>query len=237
MGRNKVIEDNDLIELIQRFYIEECKSNAKKLKLPEMTEYVVQNGFPNYKVESLRRNKIARNYIDSLKEIEDGKTLCILATYKTLDVESFLDTNKTRESFKKALINLDSYYRTVANAATEVNKKYKVLEQKYEEISEKLNNAQKEIGELACNISSLKDKNKSLKNDNNVIKGIVDNYVYPDIANELLIKDGVLSNVNTSIDTDKLEKKLLSADSKIEKKSTARSGSATIQNIFDKFED
>lgn len=237
MGRSKVIENNDLIELIKKFYIEECKGNAKKLKLPLITKYVLQNGYPNYKVESLRRNEVARNYIDSLKKIEEGKTLCILATYKTLDIESFLDTNKTRESLKKSLTILDSYYRTVAGTATEINKKYKDLEQKYEEASEKLNKAREDIEVLTHDISSLKVKNKSLRSDNNVLKGIVDDYIYPDIANELLIKDGVLSNADTSVDTYKLQKNLLSADTKIEKKSTARSGSAIIQNIFDKFED
>jgi len=95
MGRSKIIDDKTLLDLIQKYYIEDCKGNANKLKLPALTEYIINNGYPNYTVTTLRRNEKARQYIDSLKQSTEEKSLAVLSTYKTLDVEAFLNTNKT----------------------------------------------------------------------------------------------------------------------------------------------
>lgn len=120
MGRKKAIEEKDLLDLIHNFYINDCHGIPYKLKLPDITSYINQHGYPGFRVEVLRRNEAARQYIDDLKDESKESVLAKLVAYKTLDVEAFIQENATQVSLRRALTNLDGYYKTIAEQATDV---------------------------------------------------------------------------------------------------------------------
>lgn len=132
MGRKKEIEDSELIKMIDTFFKEECNSNPKKLTLPAITSYINRNGHPNYRVESLRRTPVARNYINSLIASNEDINQKIISAHKTLDIETFLSINKTRNSLVRALTELDMYYKSISEAATRINKRNVELEKENE---------------------------------------------------------------------------------------------------------
>lgn len=232
MGRKKVIEDDQLMVLIQRFYREECAGNPNKLKLPEIAEYVKVSGYPGYAVESLRRNKKARIYIDDLKKVAGDTEQGILVAYKTLDIEVFLDVHKTKASLRKALTELDGYYKNVADTAVYLNQKYRNLEQKYEGALATVEELSEGKIELTQQVSLLKAEMKKLKVERDALKNIVEEYVYPDIAGELLAQAGVFRNEESVVDVERLGSKIVTGATVIEQKMESRSKSNVIQGLF-----
>ena len=78
---------------------------------------------------------------------------------------------------------------------------------------------------------------KVLKSSRETLRHIVEDYVYPDIANELLAEAGDLSNSDTIVDRERLNALLISGETTVSKEIETHSGSKVIRNIFNSFED
>lgn len=232
MARPKKIEDQLILKLTEEYYLTKCDGKAKNLKLPALAAYIREKAnCPTYEATALRKNKIAREYINSIMSASDQVALSIVTTFQSLDIEAFLDTNRTRNSLKQALSEHDSYYKTVADSATELNRKAKAIQSKISQL-------EKEIEELKTDNERLKDKNAALKTEmsllntsNKALKSVVDTYVYPELANHLLVQDGYLTNTNDVIMKDAFDENVVTADTKI------FSESNVIQGLFNKFKD
>lgn len=236
MGRKKIIADNDVLTLVKRYIHEEYVGNPNELKLSKIAEYIRANGHPNYAVESLRRNPLVREYIGTLKQVQREEALSLISAYRTLDVETFLDTHRTRASLKCALVELDGYYCSIAAAAAELSEKHKALDKKWRQAAIELGELHKQSQELSSALEAVKKENKALLADKQALKSIVEDYVYPDIAKKLLAADGLIPEEESSIDTDKLGSMLITGSTRIEKHPVLKAGSNVVEAIFNKFE-
>lgn len=216
MPRPRQIDDTALIGLIDQFFIHECKGNPTRLKKPEIAQYIANQGYPGYAVTTLRRNKTACDYIDTLKTKDKDKRITILAAYKTLDVENFLTTHKGKAALTKALTELDCYYKTIADSSVAAMKEYKTLKSNETSLQSSLMDAELEINHLNQVIYDLKTKLQELTAEKERLADVVNDYVYSDICNELLSKDKKLRNIDTIIDEKKLQHKLITFKSKVE---------------------
>lgn len=232
MARTKQIHDKDLLTLIQQYYINECNENPDALKLPQIADYIATHGCSGYTVTTLRRNATARQYIDNLKK--SAQTLSQpLLVYKSLDVEAFVDKNKTRLSLIRDLTALDVYYKSIVDTALEIQKNYRALEKKVQDYKDKINKLQQQNVALKEELLKLKKEVSVLHVDNKTLRHTVSDYVYDDIAKELLAADKELKQVNTSIDPEKLSKKLITASTTITpQKLSSKSGSNVLTGIF-----
>lgn len=237
MARKPMIDDTTLLGLIEKYHNDECHRNTKKLKLPAITDYINDNGYPQYKVTTLRRNKKARDYIQSLSDKGSDKLLSIIIPYKNIDIESFLDTNRTRSALKIAITEIDTFYKDIALVAAEVNKKNDSLTEDLKQAKSKLQSAEKEISELKRQTKELRKKLKTTETDKTSLRKTLNNYVYPAIANELLEKEGLKIEASKIINPKILDGKVIKADFNIKKNMNKKSGSAVIKNIYSKFED
>ena len=226
MGRKKTIEDAALLNLIQKYFLEECRGQFSKLRYPEIAAYVAANGYPGYRVEVLRRNKKAREYIENLKKDSIETSYTDLVAYKTLDVEAFISEHSTLASLKRALIDWDSYYGRVAKTAINVIKQHRTLSEELNASTSALAEANEKIATLAEEIKEIKQKNTELEKLLNSSKKVIADYINPDIANKLLEADGVLKNVDTTIRTDGLQEKIIHSDT------TIKSGSSTLLRLI-----
>jgi len=217
MARPKLIEDDTLLELIYQFFIHECNGRPSKLKKPAIAQYVSSHGYPGYAVESLRRNQIACDYIESLTIQQEEETLITLSSYKTLDVDAFLATHRDRRALKNALIQLDCHYKAIADSSVEAIKRYRHQEDKIKILQEQLTDSKDNVGKLADTVKELQQQLRQLKAEADLWKSVVEDYVYPDICNELLASDKELKNVDTIIANAKLEKKVITFQSRIER--------------------
>jgi len=232
MARPKMIDDQLVLKLVEEYYLTKCDGKTEKLKIPNIAAYIRENtNCPTYDATLLRRNKAAREYIDSLKCAGNQKALSIVTVFKGLDIDAFLDTNRTRNTLKQSLSKLDNYYKTVADSAVELNRKSK-------DSQRKISNLEKEVEELKTENEKLNNKNLALKNeisifktDNKALSSVVDTYIYPELANKLLVQEGYLSKTNDIIMEDPFEKNLITADTEIFSRSNV------VQGLFNKFKD
>ena len=227
MGRKKIITDEQIIELIDRFYVEECNGDASLLKTKSIGIYIRNNGYPDCKDHLIRKKNTVKDYINKLKSAQDRNEVNILATYKTIDVDEFIENNHSKSSMKKALSELNMYYKSVSDAAIKLHKKNMELEEKLKKSLSDEENISKHKQE----ISDLKQIIKELKNENKQLRTIIDTYVYPEIANELLKENGLLQNTNGIVDTDVINSNMIHADTPIKSKSNV------IQGLFERLED
>ena len=227
MARRKTVEDDVLVSLIDQFFEENRVSG--KVNLSKIAEYVRSHGYPDYAVESLRRNNVARTHISTISSVSELLIEQIM-TYKTLDVEEFLTTHPTRASMKSALTALDGYYHAISDQAVKTGKKYRLLLRDTQVLRNEKDAVEKSLVILSKEVRCLKEQNKKLTE-------IIKNYLYPDIANDLLVKEGVIPGMEARLDQAKLDNQIIRGDTEIQTAPSPRSGSSVIQGIFDNLED
>ena len=227
MARRKTVENDVLVSLIDQFFEE--NRIAGKVNLTKVAEYVRAHGYPDYAVESLRRNEVARTHINTILNVSELLSEQVI-TYKTLDVEEFLTTHPTRTSMRSALAALDGYYHAISDQAAKTGKKYNLLLRDIQVLRNEKDAAEKNLDILSEEVRCLKEQNKKLAE-------IIKNYVYPDIANDLLAKEGVIPGMEARLDQAKLDNQIIRGDTEIQTAPSTRSGSSVIQGIFDNLED
>ena len=235
MARPKLIEDSVLLDLIKKYFYEECQDDAKKLKLIDITRYINQNGYPDYPSSTLRRTPAAVDYIEELKKSIRDDGYVTIASYQTIDAKALVESNRSKDTLIKAINERDCYYKKIADSAVYYLKKYDTLSKQYEE--EKQNNVimATSIKKLEAQISQYKSELKLLKADLKAHKSVVDNYIYPEIANELLAKEGALRKTDTPLKEDALAGNLITSTTNIKK--VAKPQSNVIRGLFDALEE
>lgn len=212
MARKKAISDEKLIEKFDQYLVEECSNNAKLFKIPKFGEYLRSNGHPNVADTTIRRNKTFRKVINERKAQSQQDSYQIIIAHKTLDVDSFMMTNRTPKAVRRALVELDRYYKKIAEVALE----YKREADKSREFQEKFEQQHHILTEKEQQLNEQLKVNKDLEAENKKLHELIKTSIYPEIANELLKAEGLLKSNTQIITDDYLNTKVLTADSKIQ---------------------
>lgn len=230
MARPKIIEDNVLLDLIKKYFNEECHNNIKKLKTAEIVKYINNNGYPDYPATTLRRTKVATDYIEELKKTIRDEHYTTSVSYQTIDAALLVDSNRSRDSLIKAISERDCYYKTIADSAAQSFERYNNLKKQYDaekEINASLTGKITELEEL---IIKQKSTIKVLTNELNASKSVIETYIYPEIANELLVKEGAIRKTDSFIKEASLDDHLITSTTDIRK--TTKSDSSVIEGLF-----
>lgn len=211
MGRDKKITSEQLILMIDKYALNHPR---EKISIPALSNYLIDNGF-DVAPYLIRRDKAAREHIDKINSQDNEDIQRNVVTYHQLDIDNFVKTNSSIDKLRTALAQRDAYYASISNSAAiifaenkELKSSIEYYRKEYEELKDKM---QKKIQ---------KDENKSIREKDKVIlrlKKLLDEYVYPEVANLLLEKEGLLETVNTIIDKDKLSAITVEPDSDISK--------------------
>ena len=206
MARRKHIEDVEIIEHFEKYLQEECSNNVSLFKIPRFGDYLRKNGFPSVADTTLRRNTGFREVLAERKakydeEEEEYRTVI---TYKTIDVDSFMATNRTPNAIRTGLSELNLYYKKVAEAALEFKNENVKLQDENEELK-------KQIQQLLQKETS----RKALETENIKLSALIKSSVYPEIANELLKEEGILQSEQQVITDEFMVNNILTADSEI----------------------
>ncbi|CYV39554.1 hypothetical protein HO681_05735 [Streptococcus suis] len=228
MARRRLISDEDLFEKFEEYVINECSNDISLFKLPKFGDYLRTTGFPEVTDTTLRRNKKFRITIEKRKAEAEDEEFQTIITYKTLDIDSFMMTNRTPRAIRTALVELNKYYKRIVEVAL-----------KYKDEAEVLVIENKKIQEQLQTATSNSEERKALIDENNALKSIIKTTVYPEIANELLKAEGLLKSENRIISDEYLASQIITADSKIDlqSKSTSNDGAKSkivnIKNLLD----
>ena len=206
MARRKHIEDVEIIEHFEKYLQEECSNNVTLFKIPRFGDYLRKNGFPSVADTTLRRNTGFREVLAERKakydeEEEEYRTVI---TYKTIDVDSFMTTNRTPNAIRTGLSELNLYYKKVAEAALE-----------FKNENEKLQDENEELKEHMQQLLQKETSRKALETENIKLRALIKSSVYPEIANELLKEEGILQSEQQVITYEFMANNILTADSEI----------------------
>lgn len=211
MARPKQIEDDVLLDLIKKFFNDECRGNIKKLKASEIVKYINANGYPDYPATTLRRTPIAMKYIEELKATVVDEHYVTSVSYQTIDAALLVNTNRSRDTLIKAITDRDNYYKMIADSAAQTFERYYTLSRKYD--TEVI--ARKKLEDTVSALKELNSENKKriqeLEKELKAYKSVVETYVYPEIANELLTKEGAIRQTDEIIKADSLENDIITA--------------------------
>lgn len=206
MARRKHIEDVEIIEHFEKYLQEECSNNVTLFKIPRFGDYLRKNGFPSVADTTLRRNNGFRELLAERKAKyeEEEKEYRTVITYKTIDVDSFMATNRTPNAIRTGLSELNLYYKKVAEAALE-----------FKNENEKLQDENEELKEQIQQLLQKETSRKALETENIKLRALIKSSVYPEIANELLKEEGILQSEQQVITDEFMANNILTADSEI----------------------
>ena len=134
MARKKYIDNQELLLLFEHYLLEHCSNNPRLFKIPQFGNYLRSNGFPQVADTTIRRNKEFRQALNDKLELFEDDSYQTVITYKTLDVERFLMTNRTPKAIKSALVELNGHYKRIVDAAIAYKDEVESLKRRMEEL-------------------------------------------------------------------------------------------------------
>lgn len=216
--------------MLNEFLISSCDGKVEAFKIPAFGNYLRSNGYPMVTDRLIRRNSDLAEKIKQLKSASKISDQYIIATFKTIDAKQFIEKNQTKQAMKSSLTKLNSYYYSIYESANRINERAEKAIEHDNRISVQWEELKKK-SELDCiKIKELQEELKELKRREKKYKSIIDTYVYPEIANELLVKDGLLKKSLDTIKEDSLTSEIVSSTT------TIKSNSSVIMGMFDGLE-
>lgn len=203
MARPRKLSDTDMIRIVDSFY--ESNGDPSMLKCSFLEEYAISIGI-SIKAYDFRRNKAVRHRMDELKDLSLLSLSTGAIAYKSLDVDALLDRNRTKPMLRNALLELDETWRRIYDRAAEMSKRNENLQQRIESILAEHDKLDCEVSESSAQITSLKKSSKELTLENRYLKRMLKQYLYPAIANEILLNENVLEKVDTEVTQTAMDK-------------------------------
>lgn len=145
MARPRSFTEDELIALINEYYLEYPN---RMIKTSDLERYARTHGRPNFKAYSIRRCPKAKQYIDQINASNQVTLETTIVTWRQLDVDAFLNLNRSRSDLKNALIQRDNYYGEVCRSAGEFLRDKERLEAKITRMNSEINNLKNQIAEL-----------------------------------------------------------------------------------------
>ena len=202
-----------LIALTERYYSE--KEPVKRPKYSDLGKFARSLGY-EIGDHIFRKSPDVRAYLDKREENNEEGLKMSVAVYDTLDTDKFVAVNNTPSKLKKALQERDSYYKDVSTSAGQIFDKNKKLENINAQIREENQQLKAENREISENLTKLRKEINSLKAKEKGLRDIIDTWVNPEIANELLKKEGLLKETAEIVKVEAVEEKTVTGSSDIQ---------------------
>lgn len=211
MARPRSFTEDELIALINEYYLEYPN---KMIKTSDLERYAKTHGRPNFRAYSIRRCPKAKQYIDQINTSNQVTLETTIVTWRQLDVDAFLNLNRSRSDLKNALIQRDNYYGEVCRSAGEFLRDKEHLEDKIRRMKSEINDLKSQIAELEqMNTNKINRYSQEMLSK---MKKILNTYVYPDIANEILKKEGLDSLFGLYVNPESVESEMITPESVLE---------------------
>jgi len=184
-----------MLHIVDSYY--ETNGNPNMLKCSFLEEYAASLGL-NAKAYDFRRNEAVRKRMEELRGI--GKADCAGAiAYKGMDVDAFLNRNRTREMLRNSLLELDEIWRRVYERTAALTQHNASLLAEIFSKKQETQTLDSQKSELETENRALETSSNALVLENRYLKRMLKQYLYPAIANEILKNENVLEQANTEV--------------------------------------
>lgn len=161
----------------------------------------------------LRRDKEVMALMESLNSNTEEDIKAVILAYHPLDVEAFLRNYPSREKLKTALSKKDAEYARTVKITSKLLEENDALNNEIKTYQSKINTLTRQMNQ--CNAQKEVEIRKDYEGKIKKLMKLMEEYVYPDVANSLLEKAGLLDLKSTLIDTEKLEQKTVHGNTDI----------------------
>lgn len=214
MARKTKIDTETLISLVGQFYAEKCENNPNALKIPAIGEFIRTQGY-DVADYLIRRNQGVRDYISNLQNNTEETYINSVSVYRDMDIKGFIEKNNTPSKLMQAIKERENYYREVTTSATYCFQENKKLKQKLQDMEKRIKELESSVTMNEGTYLETSRLYKELKEENKQLRDIIDTYVYPEIANELLKKQGLLKTTAEVVDIEKVESTVINSDTDV----------------------
>lgn len=216
MGRPLKMSSEQMLAYAQQCFMTECKSEPELLTAARIGAYIRAQGH-EIGDHLVRRSELVREYINKMKNDSKASKITTVSVFRNMDIDEILKKNSKPEDLRKVLMERENYYLELTHSAAVTFEENRKLKKKVEMMEEKLASLESEVESIGASSSETLKNYKQVMNNNRVLKDIVDTYVYPGIANELLAKNGFIQKSAGYLDPEKVQENIIGADDSIKK--------------------
>lgn len=186
MARPKKVSDELLIGMVDEYYATVALGDISKMKFTALEAYSREHG-TEIKEHVFRRNEAVIRRIDELRQLPAGEQdVKVSVGYRNLDAEGLIRGCSSVDDLINKLVELDNYWKDIYERyieATKGNNKEILAKSRVVKDNDRLSRAN---AELTSKCEEIRKENKELKRENIYFRQIMERYVVPELARELM---------------------------------------------------
>jgi len=201
MARPRKLTTEQMIEIVDSYYLTCCDGNEKLMKCTLIADYAVELGYTLQDYD-FRRNMEVREHIERIKvcaetckEVHGVKYEP--SAYKNLDIEGVIRNNTNNGSLTDSLMGLDAYWKRVYEFSEQASKQNRVLMREKAAHEAMVQDMTSVLDGLKVENSELSLKNNKLSVENKYLRKMIRTYLYPAVADEILRDENEPPQTNT----------------------------------------
>ena len=201
MARPKKTDSNELVALVDSFFTTEACGNPARLKCSLLEEYAARLG-KAAKAYDFRRDEKVRNRIDELKALvrnENGLGIQLGNPYKSLDIEKIMKARRNPDELRAALGELDAYWRYIYESTLQARQNAEAGAAEKRSLEDRCRTLTEENTVLRKDQSSIRSETRRLTIENRYLRKMLRTYLYPALANEILVEERQLKDPDTEV--------------------------------------
>jgi hypothetical protein len=196
MARPRKLDTGVLLKIVDSYF--ESTGDPDKLKCSYLEEYAKSQGI-DVKAYDFRRNVDVRRRMEELRDLYFVRSESGAIAYKSLDVDAFLSRCRTKTILRNSIIELDETWRRVYERSVDMSKKNTELKSTTEQAVAEQRRLASEIAELTDRAKRLNKENKDTTLENRYLRKMLKTYLYPAVANQILLDEKILDQVDTEV--------------------------------------
>jgi hypothetical protein len=203
MARPRKMTTEQMIAVVDSYYLARSEGNEKRLKCSLIAAYAVELG---YQAEGydFARNMEVHEYIERVKryaevQAENKSQETAVPAYKSLDIAGFIRSNTGKDNTKlaQALAELDAYWKRIYDYAERTATQNRALMKEKSGFESALKDAGAAHEKTNAENAELTGINNKLIMENRYLRKMLRTYLYPAVANEILLGEDILKESDT----------------------------------------
>lgn len=192
MARPRKMTTEQMLSVVDSYYATKVEGNARLMKCSLIADYATSLGYAAEGYD-FRRNPEVREHIECLKiEAEVFAEEVTVTAFKGLDVAGFIRNNPSLAQLTQALTDLNDYWKRIYDHAEQISKENSALKKEKTEFQEEQKKAALSQEKLVNENAELSQRNNKLIVENRFLRKMLRTYLYPAIANEILVQEKAL---------------------------------------------
>lgn len=210
MARPKKTDSTELMRIVDAYFTTEAAGNPALLKCSLLEKYACKAG-SKAKAYDFRRDEQVRKRMDELREIAGNEAAPIVGkdhAYKSLDINRILGVRRDPDELARVLGEIDQGWKKVYDEAVRSSELIADLQLQARDLKTKNEAVTQSLEESEKENKKLRGEARRLEAENRYLRKMLREYLYPALANEILVEENQIQNPDTQV-TEKAREELI----------------------------